>query len=94
MVSWHIPLAVSGQLADLSNPANKSLTFDPTISAPYTLPLMLPGVLGTVASSGAGKYSVSLTVGELDLDVLSVDGVHAPGGLVHLTPGTPVSWSV
>jgi len=95
MVSWHIPLAMSGQLSDLSDPKNRSLTFTPTIPAPYSLPLMLPGVLGTVSSSAAGKYSVALTVGDLELDLLSVDGHAAPGGTVHLSAaGGPVSWGV
>ena len=43
MVSWHIVLAMSGQLADLSLPTNRSLTFEPRLPAPFSLPLMLPG---------------------------------------------------
>lgn len=93
MVSWHIPLAISGQLADLSSPANRSLTFAPTLPAPFSLPLMLPGVLGTVASPKAGSYIVELTVGALSLDLLAVDGHVAPGALVQLRVGEPVSWS-
>ena len=94
MVSWHVPLAMSGQLADLSDTSNRSLTFAPTIPAPYSLPLMLPGVLGTIASSATGKYSVMLTIGELELGTLSVDGHKAPGATVHLSAkGAPVSWT-
>ena len=47
MVSWHIPLAMSGQLADLSQPTNRSLTFAPTIAAPYVI-VVFPGNLRTV----------------------------------------------
>ena len=43
MVSWHIVLAMSGQLADLSLPTNRSLSFEPRLPAPFSLPLMLPG---------------------------------------------------
>ena len=99
MVSWHVPLAVSGQLADLAPPANRSLTFAPRLAPPYTLPFMLPGVLGTVESATAGsvsKYSVCLTVGELELDLLSVSGTKvptAPGSPLRLVGGGPcVVW--
>lgn len=85
---------MSGQLADLSNPKNRSLTFVPSLTPPYSLPIMLPGVLGTVSSSAAGKYSVELTIGSIDLDLLSVDGHAAPGATVHLSSTTgPVTWS-
>jgi hypothetical protein len=55
---------------------------------------MLPGVLGTVSSAATGKYVVTLTVGELDLDLLSVDGHKPPGsGPYHLVAGgTPIAW--
>ena len=49
VVSWHIPLAMSGQLADLSQPTNRSLTFAPTIAAPYVI-VVFPGNLRTVFS--------------------------------------------
>lgn len=96
MVSWHIPLAISGQLADLSTAANRSLTFAPAIAPPYTLPIMLPGVLGTVESAVEGSYRVVLTVGALDLEVLAVDGHRAPAiaGAIHLQVGVPVVWQV
>merc|ERR1719272_755596 len=94
MVSWHVPLAISGQLADLSSPSARSLTFAPTIPAPYSLPLMLPGVLGTVsAKQDAGSnpptctYKVALTIGELELDTLSVNSAKATGGTTVLIAG-------
>ena len=92
MVSWHIPLAITGQIADLSNPSNRTLTFAPALSAPYTLPILLPGVLGTLSSPSAGKFLVELSVGEVMLHVLAVDGHRAPGD-VNLRVGSPVSWS-
>ena len=48
IVTWHVPLAISGQQADLPR---SSLTFAPRIPAPYTLPIILPGVLGVLSSS-------------------------------------------
>jgi len=50
-------------------------------------------VLGTVSSPTVGQYEVSLTVGTLDLDVLSVDGTRAPGTRIHLSAGgDPIVW--
>ena len=92
MVSWHVPLAISGQLADLSNSNNRTLTFAPAVSAPYTLPILLPGILGTVASPSVGKFIVQLSVGDLKLHVLAVDGHRAPDD-IHLQVGAPVTWN-
>jgi hypothetical protein len=93
MVSWHIPLAISGQLANLSSPVNRSVVFTPKLDAPYSLPFMLPGVLGSISSSRRGSYRVELTLGELTLHVLSMDGIKAPGDMVHLSIGTPIVWA-
>ena len=91
MVAWHIPLAISGQQAHLPN---GSLTFAPKVKAPYKLPVMLPGVLGVLSSPAQGTYSMGLTVGELCLSLLEVDGKAAPG-LVRLVAGGPaVEWGV
>ena len=87
MVSWHIPLAMSGQLADLASPTNRSLTFAPKLPPPYSLPIMLPGVLGAVASTAARRYTVCLTVGSIELDLLSVDGSKAPRSPFRLVGG-------
>jgi len=88
-----VPLAISGQLADLSSPTNRSLTFEPRLAPPYSLPIMLPGVLGALSASAAGQHSVALTVGELTLDLLAVSGKAAPGKTVTLRAGAaPVTW--
>ena len=86
MVAWHIPLAISGQQANLPN---SSLVFAPRLSAPYELPVLLPGVWGVLSSAAAGSYSLRLTVGELELKLLAVDGHAAPGAIVRLVAGTP-----
>ena len=93
MVSWHILLAISGQHANLSSPVKRSVVFTPKLDAPYSLPFMLPGVLGSISSSRRGSYKVELTVGELTLHVLSIDGIKAPGDIVHLSIGTPIVWA-
>ena len=93
MVSWHIPLAMSGQNANL--PAGW-LRFAPKLTAPYAVPIFLPGVLGQLACSESGQHSVRLTAGELTLSELSVNGAHAAAaadGKVHLVAGGPaVVW--
>ena len=92
MVAWHLPLALSQQQADLPN---GTLSFAPRLPAPYSLPVLLPGVLGVVHSPRPGEYAVWLTVGELDLQLLSVDGRAAPktGPGLRLAAGAPpVVW--
>lgn len=94
MVSWHIPLAISGQQANLPN---RSLTFAPKHKAPYSLPVFLPGVLGVLSSTAEGQHSLRLTVGALELGLLAVDGHAAPGAgggsTVRLAAdGAPAVW--
>lgn len=91
MVEWHIPLAISGQIADLPN--NK-LGFAPTMDAPYRLPVILPGVLGSLEASAAPscRYTFSLAMGNLNLTTLEVNGSLYPGSTT-VTPGAPVSWA-
>jgi non-lysosomal glucosylceramidase len=90
MVSWHIALALSGQQANLPN---GSLVFFPRLRAPYSLPVLLPGVLGVLASARAGRCTLRLTVGELQLAMLAVDDRAAPGLSVRLVAGGPaVVW--
>ena len=90
LVAWHIPLAISGQQANLPN---GTLSFAPKLKAPYSLPVVLPGVFGSLSSPSTGRYALRLTVGALTLTSLSVDGNTAPGP-VHLTADSgPVQWT-
>ena len=101
MVEWHLPLAISGQHADL--PAG-SLRFDPKVPAPFTLPVYLPGVLGTLEAAPAGAaddavtsasavtYTLRLSIGSLSLKHLAV-GASVCDKPVDLHAGQPgVSW--
>lgn len=90
MVSWHIPLALSGQQANLPN---RSLTYAPKLKAPYSLPMYMPGVFGVLSSPTVGRYSLRLTVGELELGLLAVDGHAAPGAVRLAAGGPPMVWS-
>ena len=72
---------------------NASLKFAPKVKAPFALPVLLPGVLGVLSSTVQGEYSLRLTVGELRLSLLEVDGKAAPGESVQLAAGCPpVQW--
>ena len=88
MTSWHIPLALSGQNADLSL---ASLTFDPRVSGDYRLPVLLVGVTGTISRSSA-THTMTLSHGELYLETLSVQGIPYPELPVTLKAGDEISW--
>lgn len=88
MSSWHILFALSGQNATLP-----SLTFAPRMEAPYSLPVLLPGVVGSVADDGAGQLTLSLTVGSLSLTHLAVGSAVYPAPKVSVTPTAPATWS-
>lgn len=88
MTSWHVPLALSGQRANLPEGV---LSFDPKVEAPWKLPMLLPGVVGSVAGSETHCFTLVLTVGFLELSYLRVsDCVHA--GPAKLQVGEPVKW--
>ena len=93
MVEWHLPLAISGQDANL--PAS-SLTFAPKVPVPYRLPVLLPGVVGQISASaaedGAMQFTLTLAFGELTLDHLAVNGSAYPSGPVTIRPGAPATW--
>ena len=88
MTIWHLPLALSGQDADLPN---GRLSFAPAIPAPYQLPLFLPGVWGTIAATKDGQCTVVVTAGSLVLSRLEISGRVFPGTAV-LEPGRPLVW--
>ena len=96
MVFWHLPLAISGQQADLGA-ENSSLTFAPKVQAPFSLPILLVGVLGSVRADkkqDGMKYTVELTIGDLRVESLSVDGSTYPGAVDISAEGTnSVSWT-
>ena len=85
-----------------SSDGGASLTFAPKMPCPYTLPVLLPNIAGTLSckkGSGGGSchgtnsLSLGLTVGKLALPSkgLVVSG-SAYAGAVDLTAGQEVSW--
>jgi len=93
MVLWHIPFSLSGQTAYMMAGV---LTFDPVVSVPYSLPVLLPTVLGTLeadyAESGIVRYTLSLVFGSLSVKTLRVSSSTVEGG-VTLTAGQQVTWT-
>jgi len=92
MSSWYLVHAFSGQQADLPK---GTLSFNPVLSPPYKLPVLLPGVLGTVEaalSGGSTRYTFDLRFGKLHLQTLTVGETAYPGH-VEVKPGSPAVWS-
>jgi len=93
MVLWHIPFSLSGQTAYMMAGV---LTFAPVVSVPYSLPVLLPTVLGTLAAvyaeSGIVRYTLSLVFGSLSVKILRVSSSTVEGG-VTLTAGQQVTWT-
>ena len=90
MVLWHLPLALSGQLADLSREGRRSLTFDPKLACPFRLPFYLPRVLGWLECSTHHNVTLRVTSGAgITLDRLNVAGVPYPSLPVALKVGEP-----
>jgi hypothetical protein len=90
LTHYYLHYALSGQQADL--PGGK-LSFAPQYPAPFSLPLLLAGTTGTVSADAAGRYTVAVSFGSLQLPAggLSVSG-RAYAGAVSLVGGQSVSW--
>ena len=89
MTAWHLPYAISGQVANLPN---GSLTFDPKlVQSHWVLPYYLPGVLGNIKRTADGVLSLDVKVGVLELQHLSISGIEFPG-TVSLKAGHNVTW--
>ena len=93
MPLWHTPFAVSGQ--NYFAP-HRSLTFSPAVQSPYSLPVLIPNALGRLdvveLADGSRQYTLTMALGELELDELVVDDVAAPRpGL--LMQGESVIWT-
>ena len=68
------------------------MSFNPVYACPYTLPVLLQGVEGTLSCQGGG-YTLTLAFGELKLPA---GGLSAAGKVcaqaVNLAAGESVSW--
>ena len=92
MTSWHIVMALSGQIANVTE---RSLTFAPRLDPPYTLPVLLPAVWGYLRADFIGsyvQYTVGLEFGSLELTNLAVLDCKFPHSLFTPNSTTPASW--
>ena len=92
MVLWHIPLALSGQRYDAGQ---QQLIFEPKMKVPYALPFFTPFASGTVQARklySRVKYTVTVTSGRLDVNLLAVSKSMLPRNRVTLAQGEYVSW--
>ena len=97
MVLWHTPFAVSGQTYFAPN---GTLSFAPRLQPPYTLPVLIPNVLGTLqagapdAGSDMVQYVLSITAGtgEVTLRSLQVNGCSAGNVPLTAARGKSFSW--
>lgn len=97
MISWHAMLALSGQVASLW-PGNSTLSFQPRVQRPFSLPVLLPGVIGLLSADGGSNATLTISnitsLESLTLDRVVLDGVvTAFGTAVTLRPGQSVSWA-
>ena len=92
MVLWHLPFAFTGQYTDLTN---GTLLFSPKLRPPFTLPVLIPKIFGSISATllpnGKSSYTLTLAIGNLSLNLLAVNNVKYPGS-VHLTAGQSVQW--
>ncbi len=90
MVDFYLYGALTGQAQNL---AAGQLSFDPVYPCPYTLPVLLQGVEGTLVCQAGGQYTLALAFGALELPAggLSASGKVYPSE-VSLAAGQAVSW--
>ena len=74
-------------------PAGK-LSFAPKYPAPYSVPLLLAGVVGSLRSPEVGTYTLTVAFGSLKLPAggLSVHGAACPKA-VELVEGQSITWT-
>jgi len=93
MVLWHLPFALSGQYTNLPKGV---LSFSPKIPTPFVLPVLIPKTLGSISgtqlANGQTSYSLTLSLGSLSLNELSVNDVKYPGS-VTISAGQTIHWS-
>lgn len=93
LVLWHIPFALSGQRYDA---VQQKLTFEPKLKVPYALPFFTPFASGIIKArqlnSGNVKYTVTVTTGKLDVNLLAVSRSMLPRNRVSLAGGEYISW--
>lgn len=96
MISWHTPLALSGQQANMAE-GNSSLFFTPRVPRPFVLPVLLPGVIGLLEADAS--TNVTLRISNIDsLKPITLSHVGVDHALKSfstpqtLQPGSSITW--
>jgi hypothetical protein len=88
---WHIPFALTGQHWDAPS---ASLSFNPKLPAPFSLPVFVPGSTLLLEAHATGGGTLRLVAGSsLTLKALVVGNSSAAAALPKtLTPGDGIEW--
>jgi hypothetical protein len=84
---WHLPAAISGQTYSA---VDAELGFAPALQPPYTLPVLVPGAVGTLKCSASGSYSFVVVLGQIQLRAITMPTANwtaAAGKPVQLVAG-------
>ena len=89
-VMWHIPFALSGQHWDAPS---ASLTFSPKLSAPFSLPVFVPGSAFVLIAHEAGGGALRLVAGRsMTLKAVIVGNSSAAHLPKTLAVGDTIEW--
>jgi non-lysosomal glucosylceramidase len=92
MSAWHLVFALSGQSFDAPS---GSLAFAPKLSPPFSLPVLTPKTVASIAATADGRFTLRVRAGKpLRLSAVRVGEVAAPAGVVPavLGPGESITW--
>ena len=92
MSSWHLVFALSGQSFDAPS---GSLAFAPKLSPPFSLPVLTPRTVASIAATADGSFTLRVRAGKpLRLSAVRVGEMAAPAGVVPavLGPGQSITW--
>ena len=92
MSSWHLVFALSGQFFDAPS---GSLAFAPKVTPPFSLPVLIPRTVASIAATADGSFTLRVRAGEpLRLSAVRVGEVAAPASVVPavLDPGQSITW--
>ena len=92
MSAWHLVFALSGQAFDAPS---GSLAFAPKLPPPFSLPVLTPKTVASIAATADGRFTLRVRAGKpLRLSAVRVGEVAAPAGVVPavLGPGESITW--
>jgi len=86
-----IPL-LSGQIVDMAS-SGVQLQLNPMYPAPYTMPVLISGVEGSISATAGGKFTLAVAFGKLELHAGGLVVAGKPcAKAVSLEAGQSISW--